>query len=425
MIKDKYRNYWNWGVTVFLIILCSFFAFFFMLRYSQMSAFLRNVGGILSPILLGMAIAYIMAPIADNIERLLARIQKKPSARLDKFYRMLSTVVSVFILIAIITFIVGTILPQVISGIRQLISNFDLYVGTVEAWLMPRLQALDPAISQAVDKYINDIEANLRSFLENDLLSVLSRVTAGVVEMGRMIYNFLLGIIVSIYFMNARESIVARCKKVIYAIFKLRISNKIVEVIRQTDNMFRGFIMGKVLDSSIIGVICFAGMSLMAMPYTLLISVVIGVTNIIPYFGPFIGAIPSILLILLTDPLKALIFAVFILVLQQIDGNVIGPKILGNTTGLSSLGVLIAILIGGGLFGVLGMIISVPAVGVIYSFVKRSMEIRLRKGKLPTKTDSYVDLAGINPQTLEPTYENYRQATHSQKNKSSGQSVEQ
>ena len=167
--------------------------------------------------------------------------------------------------------------------------------------------------------------------------------------------------------------------------------------------MFKAFLVGKLVDSTIIGLLCFLGTTLLRIPYSLLISIVVGVTNVIPYFGPFIGAIPSALLVLMLDPYKCLVFVIFIIVLQQIDGNLIGPKILGNTTGVSSLGVLISILVGGGLFGLPGMLVCVPTYAVLYSLIKGCAEQKLTKHGMPTETATYVTLDQIDPETLAPS----------------------
>lgn len=220
-------------------------------------------------------------------------------------------------------------------------------------------------------------------------MKLVSGVTSGVVVVGRTLYNFILGVIVSIYLLAAKERMLALSKKCVYALLKPERANRFLDVTREANRMFRGFLIGKILDSAIIGVLCFIGMSILQLPFVVLVSVVVGITNIIPYFGPIIGAAPSILLILMIDPIKSLIFAIFILLLQQLDGNFIGPRILGDKTGVSPFGVLFSILVGGGLFGFIGMLVAVPTFGLIFQLSKRFVENKLAHRKMPLETDNY------------------------------------
>ena len=207
-----------------------------------------------------------------------------------------------------------------------------------------------------------------------------------------MALNIMIGVIISVYLLVSKQKFVGQGKKVLYALFYERQANNILEVVRKSHSIFSGFISGKLIDSLIIGVLCFIGMSIMKMPYIPLVSVLVGVTNVIPFFGPYLGAIPSILLILLISPGKGIMFLIFIIILQQLDGNIIGPKILGSSTGLSAFWVIFAILIGSGLFGIIGMIAGVPVFAVIYYLIKTGLEYSLRKKNLPTDTKEYENL---------------------------------
>ena len=206
----------------------------------------------------------------------------------------------------------------------------------------------------------------------------------------------LIGIIVMVYLLNIKQTFEAQGKKIIYGVFPLAIANKVIGEIRFIHHVFGGFIIGKIVDSINIGIHCFIGVSLMNMPYPLLISVIVGVTNVIPFFGPFIGAIPTGFLVLLVDPIKCIYFLLFILLLQQFDGNILGPKILGDSTGLQSFWVLFSILLFGGLFGFVGMIIGVPTFAVFYRMVKEGVESSLKKKDLSSYTDDYRGLNYID-----------------------------
>jgi predicted PurR-regulated permease PerM len=225
---------------------------------------------------------------------------------------------------------------------------------------------------------------------------VAASVYTGVMSVFTVLKNVLIGIIVMIYLLNIKDTLCAQAKKIIYGLFSVRMANEIIEKVRFVHHVFGGFIIGKLVDSLIIGILTFVWLSIIKMPYTLLISVIIGVTNVIPFFGPFIGAIPSAFLLLLVSPRKCFWFLISILVIQQIDGNIIGPRILGNTTGVSSFWVLFSILFFGGLFGLLGMVIAVPTFAVIYRLISEFIEKRLIAKKLSTDTKDYGDLDHID-----------------------------
>ena len=213
----------------------------------------------------------------------------------------------------------------------------------------------------------------------------MTQLTAGVILMVREILNFIIGMIVSIYVLFSKEKFMCQAKKLVYAIFRPTKANLILHVGSKSNEIFGGFIIGKIIDSAIIGVLCFIGLSILNIPYTLLVSVIVGVTNVIPFFGPYIGAIPSALLIFLADPVKGVYFVIFIILLQQFDGNILGPKILGNTTNLSSFWVLFAILLFGGVFGIVGMVIGVPVFAFIYQLIREWVLDRLEEQKLQTQ----------------------------------------
>ncbi|MEE1196688.1 MAG: AI-2E family transporter, partial [Lachnospiraceae bacterium] len=213
--------------------------------------------------------------------------------------------------------------------------------------------------------------------------------------------NILIGALISIYILYGKENFAARAKRLLYAVCGVSAANKTIHNIRFVDDKFGSFIIGKVIDSAIIGVLCYVGTSIIGTPYSLLISVIVGITNVIPFFGPFLGAIPSAFLILAVDPKQCLYFILFILVLQQVDGNFIGPKILGNSTGVSSFMVVVAILIGGGFFGVFGMFVGVPVCAVLIAIGQAWMERRLEESHLPSELETYMDMEKIDPKTME------------------------
>ena len=213
--------------------------------------------------------------------------------------------------------------------------------------------------------------------------------------LGTMV-DILVALVICVYILNSKEIFVAQSRKLVLAVFKKERAEKFFELGRISNQTFGGFINGKIIDSAIIGVLCFIAMTLLNIPMTMLISVVIGVTNIIPFFGPFIGAIPSIIILLIVEPVAALKFGIMILILQQLDGNIIGPKILGKTTRLASFWVMFAIIVGGGLFGFPGMILGVPVFAILYTYISRGVNNRLKEKQLATRTLVYEDFSKYN-----------------------------
>ena len=260
-------------------------------------------------------------------------------------------------------------------------------------------------VEEAVKKGTDAIE----NFWQTDVLTkvqtYLTSITSGVIYGVKLVLNILIGLIISVYVMASKETFAGQAKKMIYAIFKPVRANIIVETVRKSNEIFGGFISGKILDSAIIGVIAYIVLAIMKMPDSILIAVIVGVTNIIPFFGPFIGAIPSFVIIVLQDPMKGIYFLIFIVILQQIDGNIIGPKILGDSTGLSSFWVVFAIMVFGGLWGFPGMLLGVPIMAVIYYIVRRSISYFLKKRGLSDQTSEYIYLTRVDKNTNELVYE--------------------
>ena len=241
--------------------------------------------------------------------------------------------------------------------------------------------------------------------------SFIMTVSLSVISVLKVLWNFIIGFIISIYVLASKEKFTGQAKKFVYAVFHKDIANIIINDFCFTHKTFIGFISGKVLDSIIIGVLCFIGTSILNTPYAALVSVVIGVTNVIPFFGPYLGAIPSIILIFIVDPvhpLNCVYFAIFILILQQFDGNFLGPKILGNSTGLTGFWVIFAITLFGGLLGVFGMIVGVPIFAVIYAAIRSLLDAALRKKQLPTESSKYINVCLVNDEGLHEYTPDYK-----------------
>ena len=395
MIKDKHRPYLRWGITIFTIFVCCILFFFALFRLDQVQALGKNIFSILSPIIWGIVIAYLLWPIVKKVRdflypRLPGFIKKdKKRQRISLAVGITCALLFMALLVAVL---LSFLLPELIETIRTLIGNINTYISTVEKWAQDLWED-----NPQMQTYFQTAFANLSTWVENWLQTtllpqmdvVLTSVTTSVISLGKGIMNFVIGIIVSIYVFSSKDTFAGQFKKVLYAFLKPEHANVVLDVCRESHRIFGGFISGKLLDSLIIGILCFICLSFLDMPYTLLVSVVVGVTNIIPFFGPFIGAIPSAFLILLVSPQQCLIFLIFILILQQFDGNILGPAILGDSTGLSSFWVIFSILLGGGLFSFAGMILGVPTCGVLYYISKRIVDYRLEKKHYPTETNAY------------------------------------
>lgn len=320
---------------------------------------------------------------------------------------------SILITWAIVSYAVyllmSVLVPQLIDSITTLINNAESYYNQIYDWA-DNLLKKNPNISNWVrlnlERYYQDALSLLTEKILPGAQQMLTSVTGGVISsiLGVVVFakNLIIGIIISVYLLAMKEQSLARCCKLLYGVLSERAANLVMRGTRRTDEIFSGFVRGKLLDSLIIGILCFIGGSILNLPYTPLVSVVVGVTNIIPFFGPFLGAIPSAFLILLVSPKQCLIFIIFVIVLQQFDGNILGPKILGSATGISSFWVVVTILLGGGFFGVLGMFLGVPVFACLQELVKHLIDRRLTQRNMPTEAYAYVGRDKRPPQETAP-----------------------
>ena len=390
------------GVMIFVTFVVSILFFFAIFRYEGFAGMWSKVLTAAMPIIIGMVLAYLMNPVMLWLERVCRKLLKdrvKSDRKLRKISRGLAIFGSVIILIAIIALLIAAIVPSVISSITGLITtlpdNVSSVIETIRKGNFGDSKVAELA-SIALQNATDYIEKYATEKIMPEAQKYVTQITTGVISLVRAILNFIIGIIVMVYVMSIQETLAGQSKKIIYAVFKPRTGNIIVETIMKTNDIFGGFISGKILDPLIIGIIAYFGCIILHIPSTVLVAVIIGVTNIIPVFGPFIGAIPSLLIVVIQSPWHALYLLIFIVILQQVDGNIIGPKILGSSTGLSTFWVMFSILIGGGLFGFLGMLLGVPVFAVIYYIVRRVVNYALRKKKLPEETMQYTKTVGVD-----------------------------
>ncbi|MCI5649274.1 MAG: AI-2E family transporter [Fusicatenibacter sp.] len=405
----KYQKYLMAGLTAFLVIAASLLFYYLLFHQDSVRRIARNVLHILSPLIFALIISYVISPAINLIEgRIIApfytRRQKEQTLRSKKVTRGLLIVLMYLVVIFALYILIATLIPELFSSIANITINFSSYVSNIQLYFEKLLKNY-PDLLQSADQFFSEFTTRLSNWMTNDLMpalrDILLNLSGQLLSMVTVFKNVLLGAIVAIYILYHKENYIAKMKKAVYAFLGLERGNALIRDCQYINKEFSGFLVGKIIDSIIIGIICYLVTNLIGTPYALLVSVIIGVTNIIPFFGPFLGAVPCLVLILLIDPLQALYFLIFVLLLQQFDGNFLGPKILGETTGVSSFLIIISILIGGGLMGVFGMIIAVPVCAIICTFFRNLSEHLLDKHNLPKDTAFYRKLDHIDPETKE------------------------
>ena len=410
-IKDKISDsYTALGFTIFCSGAALIVLFMSMNRYNSLVHMLEKGLGIISPFLYGLVIAYLLCPVFDFFTRHIYRFLDG-KIRIGKWQNpslVVSKAIATFLTLALfIAFVVGfgfLIIPQIMESLTSLVVILPKRAEEIIEFIRSVGQGnSSPVINSAVE-WLQHSTDNIISWINDTLLprfgNYMTQIYEGVWGTVKTLMNILIGIITSVYLMNERIHFQAGIKKVVKALAKPEQANEILGIISFSNRAFGGFISGKIIDSIIVGFICFGAMTILNIPYAVLVSVIIGITNVIPFFGPFIGAVPGALIIAAADPMKMLLFLVMIFLLQQFDGYVLGPKILGDSTGLSSFWVMFSIIIGGGLFGFIGMVFAVPAFAVLYYYFRKHVEKKLIEKGLPSDTKSYEEK---NPYASEKT----------------------
>ena len=407
-------QYMKWGMTAFLTV-CAVLVFYDTFYMGgTLQRFVNKLFSVLAPVLYGCVIAYLLTPVMSWIERTLLRVWRKlfPHKHLKNgagILRFVSILLAEAVAILLVYLLMSVLIPQLVDSVTMLINNAEGYYYKVYNWADGLLDSENEVavwVADFVTKYYSDgvtlLKDHILPWAQAALGTLTGGIWSGIWSVVSFALDLIVGIIVSIYLMTMKEKSLARCCKAVYALFDEKKANAVIRGTRQVDRIFSGFVRGKLLDSLIIGALCFIGGSILKLPYTPLVSVVVGVTNVIPFFGPFLGAIPSAFLILLVSPKQCLIFVIFIVVLQQFDGNILGPKILGDATGISSFWVIVAILVGGGFGGVLGMFLGVPIFACVQELVKYLLDRRLRRRDMPTEAYAYVERAQATGQEKTP-----------------------
>ena len=407
MKLHRNEKYVKWGLTALAVIVAGalFWIIFSNLRgfYGLILDFLE----IISALLYGCLFAYLMNPVMKRVQgwmdKLLSKrnISERAAKRASK---TVGIVVAVLVLLAAMYAIVALIVPNLIESLRQLLSAEQLqsYYDTASKWLENLIADTD------FERWLNQnvgsaLELVMEELKKIDITSILSGLTSSVYNVVLAVFNILLGIVAAVYILVFKDKLKAQSKKLTVAVFNADHANRLFELARRTDRIFGGYLIGKIIDAVIVGVITYIGMLIMGMPYAPLIATIVGVTNVIPFFGPLLGMIPSALLLLIDDPLNARDFVIFILILQQIDGNIIENRILGEKLGISDLWVLVAILIFGGVFGFAGMLLGVPIFAVLYMLISDGINKRLKKKRYPVETEAYYSIRTVEELPSEPS----------------------
>lgn len=405
--KMKIKQYFMRGLTSFLVIVAGIACYFAFLRLDDIAGLLGKIGNILKPIILGFVFAYLLNPLVTIIEKQIIKTFEKKTKRKDKLQkisRSIGIAGALLLAFAIVILLLNMVIPELYRSIRDLIMSLPHQINNAIDFLESE-KLNDTVFSGTVKSVLENGAEAFQLWLKTDLLTqinqMMSIVTVGVFGFLGTLFDIAVGVIVSVYVLNSKEKFTGQCKKITYALLSREHANLVLQVTRKSHEIFGGFVIGKIIDSIIIGILCFVGLSILDMPYTLLVSVIVGVTNVVPFFGPYIGAVPSAILILLSEPIKGIYFIIFILVLQQFDGNILGPKILGDSTGLSAFWVVFSILLGGGLFGFVGMIMGVPTFAVLYYLVSMFVEQKLERKKLPKASKEYEDIQYIEEKAEE------------------------
>ena len=415
--KRQFRRVMSIAGVVIFSSCCIILFYFCVKRYQGLGEGWDKFINVWQPIIIGFVLAFLMNPFMEFFERNMLPFflkHSKTEKKARKTTRTISTLIAMVIIVGLTALTFVAIIPELYNTIMFLVTNLGDQIDGVLDWANEITRgryekAILGAKGSAADQAIDAALDMAKEYIDIGTKEGISMIATSVYGVGKFLVDVLIGIIVSVYVLCSKEKFKAHIKKIIYGLMKTEHANTLMEINRKASDIFYGFIIGKLIDSLIIGLICYVCMLIFKMPYPVLVSIIIGVTNIIPVFGPYIGAVPTVIIIFLTEPMQGIYFLIFVIILQQIDGNIIGPKILGDSTGLSSFWVVVAIVVGGGLFGIPGMLVGVPTMALIYYLVGRYTKYLLRKKHLPEDTAESMDLDRIRPTdgAMIPHGENY------------------
>ena len=397
--KIKLKNkYLQQTLMLLLVGVVLIVAYYVVNHMPVISAGFAKLNDILMPFYIGIVMAYLLCPIYNATVRLVYGLNKgrfKKPARDFKFARFFGTLAALALLIVVVAGLMMLVVPDLWDSIMGLVMGVPEFAARAQEWISTNVDE-NPELANILQGKLTNLSDTVLLWAQDKVLPGAEAILTGVVGTLGTVLDIFVALIICVYILNSKELFAAQTRKLILATFKAEKAEKLFELGRLSNQTFGGFINGKIIDSAIIGMLCFVVLTIFEIPMTMLISVVVGVTNIIPFFGPFIGAIPSIIILLIVEPIAAVKFGIIILIIQQLDGNIIGPKILGKTTKLASFWVMFAIIVGGGLFGFPGMILGVPVFAIIYTYLSRGVNARLESKALDTCTVAYEDFSKYN-----------------------------
>lgn len=363
MFSDKKIPY----IKLIPIILLSFILFRIVNDIELLTTSVSIFISYISSFIWAFGIAYLLNPIMISIEK--------------KFHtkRTLTLLIMYICVLGILFFSITILTPNIGVSIRELTDETPGYIAKTQIWFSNNMDKVQLLEKYGITKYLENATSTFMSNLTRYLNTGINFAFLTAVDFTSSFMKFLLGFVVSIYLLKDKESLILNIKRAIYSILKKENADSFLSFGKEANLIFSGFVLGKFIDSVIIGFICFIGLSILKMPYIILISLIVGVTNMIPYFGPLIGMIPAFFITLLDSPIKAFWVLLFIIILQQFDGLYLGPKILGKSVGLSPLLIILSVLIGGGTFGVLGMFLAVPTMAIVILLANRFINRRLEE----------------------------------------------
>lgn len=376
--NNKNYNYFKIFLAVFAAITCSIIVYFLFSKISYITEFFEKIIKILTPVFIGVLFAYLFNPIVSKIEAYFNKKEKIKNK--NKLGRVLGIIITYFVIIVLLLILIRFFVPSVIDSINVMIQNIPKYLENIFNFLKVLCEKYNIS-PNFIESYRNDINELIKDSVVPNIDVIVNNLTTGITSVIKWVINIIVSIIISIYLIYDKELFASGIDRILKAFCPKKVYDEIVDISKYIYKVFGGFLIAKLIDSLIIGVLTFIVLSIFNIPYALIISLIVGVTNIIPFFGPFIGAIPSGFLLLMIDPTKAIEFGVIILIIQQFDGNVLGPKLIGNKIGIKSFWVLFAILLFGGLYGFMGMILAVPLFACIYELSKSTLKKKEQKNK--------------------------------------------
>jgi predicted PurR-regulated permease PerM len=405
-MKRKIQNeYIYWGITALSVIALGILFYFTILKFDNIIKIIGKILYIFRPLLYGIIIAFILTQSFNFFNRKFTKLlskRSKDTIKVKKESKIISISISILILLLILFWIFYLLIPKLLISVVGIVEMLPDSIVKVESWLENILKG-NPAIENIILTMINDSSKSILSYLSEGILpkmeNIVTTVTVGLNGMYEFLRDFTIGIVFSVYLLINKNKYVSEMKKFIYTFLGIKKGNSLLQGARYSYKIFNGFIKGKLLTSVALGIVCYIAMILFKMPYAALISLIVAITNIIPFFGPIIGWVPGVILLLLINPIQALYFTIIIIVLQQIEGNILSPKIVGDSIGLSGFWVLFSIMIFGGIFGLVGMIIGVPIFAIFYHFASYQLKKYLAKKDLPSETADYEDLKYIDETT--------------------------